>query len=92
MKTKSASFKPKPSQFQQCFFTSTFKGKDYGKYQKGTNNLRNMNRSQNSSKTFQKLKKNLKTQGKNSRIRHLINPYLPKKWLKIKPEVSTKNL
>ena len=57
----------------KCFFTSTFKGKDYGKYQKGTTNLRNMNRSQNSSKTFQKLKKKLKTQGKNSRNRHLIN-------------------
>jgi len=44
-----------------------------------------MNRSQNPSKTFQKLKKKLKTQSKNSRIRHLINPYLPKKWPKIKP-------
>ena len=69
----------------KCFFTTTFKGKDYGKYQKGTINLKNMNRSQNSSKTFHKLKKKLKTQGKNSRIRHLINPYLPKKWPKIKP-------
>ena len=36
----------------ECFFTSTFKGKDYGKYQKGTINLNNMNRSQNSSKTI----------------------------------------
>ena len=36
----------------KCFFTSTFKGKDYGKYKKGTINLKNMNRSQNSSKTF----------------------------------------
>ena len=61
------------------------------KYQKGTINLKNMNRSQNSSKTFQKLKKNHKTQGKNSRIRHLINPYLPKKWPKIKPALSTAN-
>ena len=36
----------------KCFFTSTLKGKDYGKYQKGTINLKNMNRSQNSSKTL----------------------------------------
>ena len=59
----------------KCFFTSTFKGKEHGKYQKGTINLKSMERSQNLSKTFQKLKKKLKTQGKKLKInQHLINP------------------
>ena len=44
--------------------------------------VKNLDISQNSSKISEKLKEKLKTQGKISRIWHLIAPYMPKKWPK----------
>ena len=37
----------------------------------------------------QNSRKNLKTQAKNSRIRHLFVPYMPKKWPKNKPGLAS---
>ena len=59
----------------KCFFSSLF-GRKEKKIQKSKKEskmaVQKLNRSQNLSKIFQKLKEKLKTQGKNSKIRHLI--------------------
>ena len=61
----------------KCFFSSLF-GRKEKKIQKSKKEskmaVQKLNRSQNLSKIFQKLKEKLKTQGKNSKIRHLITP------------------
>ena len=40
----------------------------------------------------EKLKKKLKTQAKNSTIRHFFAPYMPKKWPKNKPGLLKQEL